>query len=104
MKELKKLALILRALGITAKVVSEEITYKGAHEYDNIFCESSKGMVHFDIWHEDLNEFELHFTFKDTLVYDTLYLDSLIQVVGEIVGTFSKYEGYVPVSYPLGSL
>ena len=39
MKELKKLALILRALGITAKVVSEEITYKGVHEYDNIFCE-----------------------------------------------------------------
>ena len=39
MKELKKLAIILRALGITAKVVSEEITYKGVHEYDNIFCE-----------------------------------------------------------------
>ena len=103
MKELKKLALILRALGITAKVVSEEITYKGVHEYDNIFCECSKGMVHFDVWHDD-GEFELHFTFKDTLVYDTLYLDSLIQVVGEIVGTFSKYEGYLPVSYPIGSL
>ena len=103
MKELKKLALILRALGITAKVVSEEITYKGVHEYDNIFCECSKGMVHFDVWHDD-ETFEIHFTFKDTLVYDTLYLDSLIQVVGEIVGTFSKYEGYVPVSYPLGSL
>ena len=103
MKELKKLALILRSLGITAKVVSEEITYKGVHEYDNIFCECSKGMVHFDVWHDD-EDFELHFTFKDTLVYDTLYLDSLIQVVGEIVGTFSKYEGYVPVSYPLGSL
>ena len=103
MKELKKLALILRSLGITAKVVSEEITYKGVHEYDNIFCECSKGMVHFDVWHDD-EEFEIHFTFKDTLVYDTLYLDSLIQVVGEIVGTFSKYEGYVPVSYPLGSL
>lgn len=29
MKELKKLALILRALGITANVVNEEITYKG---------------------------------------------------------------------------
>ena len=103
MKELKKLAIILRSLGITAKVVSEEITYKGVHEYDNIFCECSKGMVHFDVWHDD-EDFELHFTFKDTLVYDTLYLDSLIQVVGEIVGTFSKYEGYVPVSYPLGSL
>lgn len=28
MEKLKKLALILRSLGITAKVVSEEITYK----------------------------------------------------------------------------
>lgn len=39
MKELKKLAVILRALGITAKVVSEEITYKGVFDSDNIFCE-----------------------------------------------------------------
>ena len=92
MKELKKLALILRALGITAKVVSEEITYNGVHEYDNIFCECSKGMVHFDVWHDD-DDFELHFTFKDTLFYDNLYLDSLIQVVSEITSTISKFEG-----------
>ena len=90
MEELKKLALILRALGITAKVVSEEITYKGVHEYDNIFCECSKGMVHFDVWNDDY--FELHFTFKDTLVYDGLYLDSLISVVSEITSTISKYD------------
>ena len=90
MIELKKLALILRALGITANVIVEEITYKGVHDYDNIFCECSKGMVHFDVWHDE--EFELHFTFKDTLVYDTLYLDSLIQVVSEITSTISKFE------------
>lgn len=71
MKDLKKLAIIPRALGITANVVSEEITYKGVHDYDNIFCECDKGLVHFDVWHEELNEFELHFTFKSTLVYDT---------------------------------
>ncbi len=93
MKELKKLALILRALGISANVVSEEITYKGVFDCDNIFCECTKGMVHFDVWHEDLNEFELHFTFKSTLVYDTLYLDSLIQVVSEITSTITKFEG-----------
>lgn len=93
MKELKKLALILRALGITANVVNEEITYNGVHDYDNIFCECNKGLVHFDVWHENLNEFELHFTFKSTLVYDTLYLDSLIQVVSEITSTISKFEG-----------
>ena len=104
MKELKKLALILRALGITAKVESEPIYFGSELISDNTFCFCKKGDVRFDIWHEDLNEFELHFTFKYTLVYDNLYLDSLIQVVGEIVGTFSKYEGYVPVSYPLGSL
>lgn len=93
MKELKKLALILRALGITAKVVNEEITYNGVHDYDNIFCECNKGLVHFDVWHEELNEFELHFTFKNTLVYDTLYLDSLLQVVSEITSTITKFEG-----------
>ena len=92
MKELKKLALILRALGITANVFSEEITYKGVHDYDNIFCECSKGMVHFDVWHDD-ETFEIHSTLKDTLVYDTLYLDSLIQVVSEITSTISKFEG-----------
>ena len=93
MKELKKLTVILRALGITANVVSEEITYNGVHDCDNIFCECTKGMVHFDVWHEELNEFELHFTFKSTLVYDTLYLDSLLQVVSEITSTIAKFEG-----------
>lgn len=92
MKELKKLALILRTLDITANVVNEEITYNGVHDYDNIFCECNKGLVHFDVWHEELNEFELHFTFKSTLVYDTLYLDSLLQVVSEITSTISKFE------------
>lgn len=93
MKDLKKLALILRALGITANVVNEEIIYNGVHDCDNIFCECSKGLVHFDVWHEELNEFELHFTFINTLVYDTLYLDSLLQVVSEITSTISKFEG-----------
>lgn len=92
MKDLKKLALILRALGITANVVNEEITYNGVHDYDNIFCECTKGMVHFDVWHDD-ESFEVHFTFGSTLVYDTLYLDSLIQVVSEITSTISKFEG-----------
>ena len=92
MKELKKLALILRALGITANVIVEEITYKGVHDYDNIFCECDKGLLHFDVWHDD-ETFEIHSTLKDTLVYDTLYLDSLIQVVSEITSTISKFEG-----------
>ena len=63
MKELKKLALILRALGITANVVSEQITCNDEFFSSNTFCECSKGMVHFDVWHEELNEFEIHFTF-----------------------------------------
>lgn len=52
MKELKKLALILRALGVNAKVVSEEITYNGEFAWDNTFCECTKGMMHFDVWHD----------------------------------------------------
>ena len=91
-KELKKLALILRALGITANVISEQITCNDEFVSSNIFCEGSKGMVHFDVWNED-ETFEIHFTFKDTLVYDTLYLDSLLQVVSEITSTISKFEG-----------
>lgn len=78
MKELKKLALILRALGITANVVSEQITCNDEFVSNNTFCECLKGDVRFDVWHEELNEFELHLTFKNTLVYDTLYLDSLL--------------------------
>lgn len=92
MKELKKLALILRALGITANVVSEQITCNDEIVSNNTFCECDKGLVHFDVWHDD-EEFELHFTFKSTLVYDTLYLDSLIQVVSEITSTIAKFEG-----------
>ena len=93
MKELKKLALILRALGITANVVSDTITCNEKVISENTFCECMKGSVRFDVWHEDLNEFELHFTFKSTLVYDTLYLDSLLQVVSEITSTITKFEG-----------
>lgn len=92
MKELKKLALILRSLGITANVVNEEITYNGVHDYDNIFCECNKGLVHFDVCHDD-GVFELHFTYNNTFVYDTLYLDSLIQVVSDITNTITKFEG-----------
>lgn len=92
MKDLKKLALILRALGITANVVSDTITCNEEVISDNTFCECLKGSVRFDVWHDD-KEFELHFTFKNTLVYDTLYLDTLVSVVSEITSTIAKFEG-----------
>lgn len=93
MKDLKKLALILRALGITANVISDPVftIYHQIIRYDN-YCFCTKGMVHFEVWH-DGELFEVHFTFGSTLVYDTLYLDSLIQVVNEITSTISKFEG-----------
>lgn len=93
MKDLKKLALILHALGITANVVSEQITCNDEFVSDNTFCECYKGSVHFDVWHDETNEFEVHFTFKDTLVYDGLYFDSLLQVVSEITKTILEFEG-----------
>ena len=93
MKNLKKLALILRALGITANVVSDTITCNEEVISDNTFCECLKGSVRFDVWHGELNEYEIHFTYNNTLVYDTLYLDSLLQVVSEITSTISKFEG-----------
>ena len=93
MKELKKLALILRALGINANVISEQITCNDEFVSSNTFCECLKGNVRFCVWQEETNEFEMHFTFKDTLIYDTLYLDNLMQVVSEITSTISKFEG-----------
>lgn len=93
MKELKKLAVILRALGITANVVSDTITCNEEVISDNTFCECLKGSVRFDVWHEKTNEFEVHFTFGSTLIYDTLYLDTLVSVVSEITSTISKFEG-----------
>lgn len=92
MKELKKLALILRALGITANLVSEPIYFGSELISDNTFCICRKGSVRFDVWHED-DYFELHFTYNNILVYDTLYLDSLLQVVSEITSTITKFEG-----------
>ena len=92
-KDLKKLALILRSLGITAKVESEPIYFGSELISDNTFCFCKKGDVRFDVWHEELNEYEIHFTYNNTLVYDTLYLDNLLQVVSEITSTISKFEG-----------
>lgn len=94
MKDLKKLAVILRSLGITANVISDPVftIYHQIIRYDN-YCFCTKGMVHFDVWHDDESFFEVHFTFKDTLAYDTLYLDTLVSVVSEITSTISKFEG-----------
>lgn len=92
MKDLKKLAVVLRSLGITANVVSDTITCNEEVISDNTFCECLKGSVRFDVWHDD-ESFEVHFTFGSTLVYDTLYLDSLIDVVSEITTTIVKFEG-----------
>lgn len=84
MKELTKLTLILRSLGITAKVVTDEqITDESGNVIsDNIYMECDYGNVHFDVWFE--GGFELHFTLNNELVYDTLYLTSLLNVVNEI--------------------
>jgi hypothetical protein len=73
MKNLKKLAIILRALGITAKVESEPIYFGSELISDNIFCFCKKGNVCFDVWHEETNEFELHLPIK-ILWYMILYI------------------------------
>ena len=92
MKDLKKLALILRALGINANVESEPIYFGSELISDNTFCICRKCGVRFDVWLEN-DYFELHFYHKDTLIFDGLYLKNLIQVVNEITGTISKFEG-----------
>ena len=52
-KDLKKLAVVLRSLGITANVVSDTITCNEEVISENTFCECLKGSVRFDVWHDD---------------------------------------------------
>ena len=52
MKELKKLAIILRALGFKVRVENEKISFGDGIEYDNIFAAVDLANCHWDIWHE----------------------------------------------------
>jgi len=83
MKDLQKLALILRALGMSAKVISEPITWDDGTKIDNTFVAIDFGKYHWDIWHEG-RQFEVHFFVNHECVYDTVYYSNLFDTVGGI--------------------
>lgn len=60
MKELKKLAILLRALGFTVDVRQEPITFNDGTRIENIFAAVDRANCHWDIWRED-GTFEVHF-------------------------------------------
>ena len=60
MKELKKLAILLRALGFKVEVRHEPITFDDGTVIENIFAAVDLAGCHWDIWHEGVT-FEIHF-------------------------------------------
>lgn len=74
MKELKKLALILRALGLPAAYVDE---------VDSQFVDIRQGKVWMCVWY-DGKGYEVHLFYSEKCVYDNCYFDSQIEVIREI--------------------
>lgn len=88
MKELKKLALILRNLGISAFVdVSDK---------ENIFLCVESGKVAFHIWKYGKDSdfmpdyYEVHYYFNNDLVTDQIYSKTLKGVVKDILNIYYK--------------
>lgn len=52
MKDLKKLAILLRALGFNVDVRQEPITFNDGTEIENTFAAADLANCHWDIWHE----------------------------------------------------
>lgn len=90
MKELKKLAILLRALGFRVDVKQEPITFNDGTRIDNIFAAVDRANCHWDIWHED-NMFEIHFFVNKECIYDQVYHSFQFDV---IKGIFVDYNIY----------
>ena len=93
MKELKKLAIILRALGFKVRVENEKISFGDGIEYDNIFAAVDLAGCHWDIWYEGIT-FEIHFYKNKECIYDQVYYSFQLGVIKQIFIDFDKYEKY----------
>ena len=90
MKELNKLAIILRALGFKVNVENETISFGDGAVYDNIFAAVDLANCHWDIWHEgDL--FEVHFYNGSEYIYDQVYFSFQFDVIKQIFIDYDKY-------------
>lgn len=86
MKELKKLASILRSLDVYAKI--EE---KGTENEFICVRENNHGVSYeWQIWYVD-NYYEIHLFVNNELMYDQTYLYTPLFVVGQITSDIQKY-------------
>ena len=90
MKELKKLAILLRALGFKVEVRHEPITFDDGTVIENIFATVDLANCHWDIWHEG-STFEVHFFNENECIYDMVYLSFQFDVVKQIFIDYDKY-------------
>ena len=89
MKELKKLAIILRALGFKVNVENETISFGDGVVYDNIFAAVDLANCHWDIWHEG-RTFEVHFFANNECIYDQVYFSFQFDVIKQIFIDYDK--------------
>ena len=86
MKELKKLAKILRSLDVYARI--EE---KGTENESICVRENNHGVsFEWQIWYVD-SYYEIHLFVNNELMYDQTYLYTPLFVVGQITSDIQKY-------------
>lgn len=90
MKELKKLAIILRALGFRVNVEYETISLGDGAVYDNIFAAVDLANCHWDIWHEG-STLEMHFFANNACIYDNIYYSFQFDAIKQIFIDYDKY-------------
>lgn len=90
MKELKKLAILLRALGFNVDVRQEPITFNDGTKIDNIFAAVDRANCHWDVWHEG-RTFEVHFFANKECIYDQVYHSFQFDVIKGIFVDYDKY-------------
>lgn len=90
MKELKKLAIFLRALGFTVDVRQETISFNDGVEFDNNFADIDLANCHWDIWREG-SAFEVHFYKDNECMYDQVYYSFQFDVIKQIFVDYDKY-------------
>lgn len=90
MKELKKLAILLRALGFKVEVENETISFGDGIVFDDIFANVDLANCHWSIWRED-STFEVHFFYDNECIYDQVYYSFQFDVIKQIFVDYDKY-------------
>ena len=86
MKELKKLAKILRSLDVYARIEEKGTENESICVRENIYGVSFE----WQIWYVD-NYYEIHLFVNNELMYDQTYLYTPLFVVGQITSDIQKY-------------